>query len=1459
MWTTPRPPPPAFRGRPEEHFSPRFPRGFPPRLRGHGDRERPPFLFHGGARGPHPHFPGRGAGPFNYRNAERNLDGTWDEARACEDNQGASEDNYPEEMNQNFLRRERIQMNYRSRENPSLGYKEAELSSMGFGEREVPDKDYRSRPAPDMDYRERVGSLGDQTNREIPDVDYRNAEVSAIAYRERLPPGAMSKEREVLEYRERLALLREREAADLKQRERLAAVVLEYREREREVAALEYEQRMAAMLELRDREAVALELREREAAELLRIKREAADLLLQEREATELLALERRQREAAGIDYRDRRIPSQYLEFESTNLDFRGRETTAPVYRESGRGQDYREREETGSDYRERAALDYCEGGKAAALPYGEKERLATGFREKEAPYLEYKERGTFVKDYKNKESVDSDLRERPRSGETYKETEGYREQAKKIEYRKEDTMDLASKNRDPTEKGFRAGDSDVDSRDRKRKSLEYGEAKSAALENVATKIARLDYSENADSDYRAKESSDTDYREKESADSDYRERETADSDYRGKDNRGTGCATKTERQSAGAEYKQGNSNKDLTQNDAPAADYTKRLTPDTSGNKLESLAKREDRLTALSYKPAKVPLLSSKQTNVNPSGYKDWASAAKGSPPDTVLQLTSSKMVSAEGATNNDRKPDSCPGKLDMDFRDRPNPDPLHFGDQKATKDSVGEKPPSDLLGSRDQDMRNKDNFGQGSNGGNRKQDYWTTGYMQKEDVDLRSGKTGTTADALAKNSLLFDILQKAAQQMSQKPAQIPGKIGTEEHSLPATSIKPPVDPSKGPCPTQEAGSSREKQVGSSPAEIQFLGRQDADYRNMDYKDVDLRVKYNQDKRSVDKRTREDPQPGSKDKDYRRASLPEGATRILWMEGLPTGASREEILYALHTASKLPENVNLIGYLPGYSLGSVCVEFSLVEEAVRCMEANKGSFVFKGKKVILKYIPNSDRWNCQQCKAVNVLSKERCWQCSALRAGSDHLPVRDLVKDPKTTPVPQAQRGKKRKAKQSPVSQSPEKWKEMSPAREKNTPPNQRQGKRGPQLPESESTTVIVKGISPNSRPDSVVKALESFVQLSPRNVRIMKYRHVDQRGGNFGFIDLKSHKEAMRLVGQVRQLTPQLTIDGKQVIMELAVGQRRTEPMRNEQGKFQRGNKNMSGQGKKLRGQRKGVSYPGLSADGDSEGPSYVFDPKSGLYIDPLTDMYYDPKTQRKRDERLTRKGDPEEYESESHMRRGFREDKGSSQNEEPFKKPLPPSTSKKEQPAEPTVNPLIGLIGEYGDDSEEEEDQEQLLLPPLRRKTHSRPPPPPPPLPPAPIPPPKVVPKPAPTPAPAANSVQDKLTDWKKMACLLCRRQFPSKDALIRHQQLSDLHKQNLAIHQKIRQSEKELAYLQQREREENQSIQRRLQQAKKELEELEREEKGRRQETEEYPGINVRSPEKKKSKLSGASYR
>ncbi|XP_041638295.1 RNA-binding protein 5-like isoform X1 [Cheilinus undulatus] len=61
------------------------------------------------------------------------------------------------------------------------------------------------------------------------------------------------------------------------------------------------------------------------------------------------------------------------------------------------------------------------------------------------------------------------------------------------------------------------------------------------------------------------------------------------------------------------------------------------------------------------------------------------------------------------------------------------------------------------------------------------------------------------------------------------------------------------------------------------------------------------------------------------------------------------------------------------------------------------------------------------------------------------------------------------------------------------------------------------------------------------------------------------------------------------------------------------------------------------------------------------------------------------------------------------------------------------------------------------------------------------------------------------QDKLTDWTKLACLLCRRQFPNKEGLIRHQQLSDLHKKNLEVLRRTKMSEAELEELERKETE------------------------------------------------------
>lgn len=129
-----------------------------------------------------------------------------------------------------------------------------------------------------------------------------------------------------------------------------------------------------------------------------------------------------------------------------------------------------------------------------------------------------------------------------------------------------------------------------------------------------------------------------------------------------------------------------------------------------------------------------------------------------------------------------------------------------------------------------------------------------------------------------------------------------------------------------------------------------------------------------------------------------------------------------------------------------------------------------------------------------------------------------------------------------------------------------------------------------------------------------------------------------------------------------------------------------------------------------------------------------------------------------------------------------EDVFKKPLPPTVKKEESPPPPkVVNPLIGLLGEYGGDSDYEEEEEEEQAPPVQPQPQPR------------------------EEMTKKENEDDKLTDWNKLACLLCRRQFPNKEVLTKHQQLSDLHKQNLEIHRKIKQSEQELAYLERRERE------------------------------------------------------
>ncbi|BFZ10470.1 hypothetical protein BsWGS_13509 [Bradybaena similaris] len=73
---------------------------------------------------------------------------------------------------------------------------------------------------------------------------------------------------------------------------------------------------------------------------------------------------------------------------------------------------------------------------------------------------------------------------------------------------------------------------------------------------------------------------------------------------------------------------------------------------------------------------------------------------------------------------------------------------------------------------------------------------------------------------------------------------------------------------------------------------------------------------------------------------------------------------------------------------------------------------------------------------------------------------------------------------------------------------------------------------------------------------------------------------------------------------------------------------------------------------------------------------------------------------------------------------------------------KPEKPSVSTKPGLVASYGGDSDSGEEEDS-----------------------------------------SAALDESKLVDWTKLACLLCKRQFQSKEILNKHTQVSDLHKQNL----------------------------------------------------------------------------
>ncbi|NXA02556.1 RBM6 protein, partial [Nesospiza acunhae] len=599
---------------------------------------------------------------------------------------------------------------------------------------------------------------------------------------------------------------------------------------------------------------------------------------------------------------------------------------------------------------------------------------------------------------------------------------------------------------------------------------------------------------------------------------------------------------------------------------------------------------------------------------------------------------------------------------------------------------------------------------------------------------------------------------------------------------------------------------------------DLDFLGRQDTDYRNMEYRDVDHRLPghqmfdYEHGKSFAEGKPSKDSRPykNLQDQDYRTCPKYVKPSKLIRLGGVPETATKDDILNAFRGPDGTPvKDLRLKDYSSVTCMCWARWSFTPLSQ--------QGTLTIGGKEVTLEYTPCPEFWRCKRCKVCTVGYRSSCSYCKLPRDGeyicspelgrlkvSSNLTSKFLSWFPMASLLPQEQEPRKRdEGRERRPSQ--EKRRDMDRHQE---PPSQREAEEATPPDGGGSRTIMLKRITRFTPPEVIVGLLAPYVRLSTSSVRIMKNK-AGRMGQTYGFIELESHAEALRLLKILQNLDPPICIDGRTLEVNLATGRRR-----NDYGEH--GDNSYYGPGRRgMRDRRGGESQRRTRAQSPSDVSTYIYDPDTGNYYDPIAGTYYDPRTQR--EVTIDREPSPPPMESrrrwhgsqewtsdrkEPHSRDNRdKKDKGKSTSaktetgeekfsaEDVFKKPLPPSVKKEESAAPPkVVNPLIGLLGEYGGDSdneEEEEEEEQSQAQWL----------PPPPHPPA----------PREEQARKAKVGDDKLTDWNKLACLLCRRQFPNKEVLIKHQQLSNLHKQNLEIHMKIKRSEQELAYLEKRERE------------------------------------------------------
>uniref|UniRef100_A0A8C2WCB7 RNA binding motif protein 5 n=1 Tax=Cyclopterus lumpus TaxID=8103 RepID=A0A8C2WCB7_CYCLU len=506
-------------------------------------------------------------------------------------------------------------------------------------------------------------------------------------------------------------------------------------------------------------------------------------------------------------------------------------------------------------------------------------------------------------------------------------------------------------------------------------------------------------------------------------------------------------------------------------------------------------------------------------------------------------------------------------------------------------------------------------------------------------------------------------------------------------------------------------------------------------------------------------------------DQDYKmEQEQEEEESKTIMLRGLSLHVTEDDIRSALEQLQgPQPVDIRLMKKRTGISRGFAFVEFYHLQDSTRWMETNQTKLVIQGKSIPVHYSNRRQKfenWLCNACGLYNFRKRLKCFRCGAAKVA------------------------------------------------------------------------IILRNIAPLSTVDGILNILAPYANLSVGNIRLIKDKQTGQNRG-FAFVQLSSPLEASQLLTILQSLQPPLKLDGKTIGVDYAKSARKdsSQPDGIRASALSVASTAIAA-AQWSSSQVSGfylccfvlqshfvhvlfhmcllavsVAAPDTSAYQYDKSSGYYYDPQTGLYYDPSSQYYYNSETQ----QYLYWDSEKETYvpapaESDTSLAHGSSATNGKEPKEkkekpksksaqqiakdmerwaktlnkqkESFKSSFPGFGPSKEEerreaaaadagfflfekkvfslfvplPLIPqllikinpiTFNPLSffilqsDMVAAYNGDSDPEEGGSDR----------------------------------------AAD--EGKTTDGNRMVCLLCRRQFPTKDALLRHLQLSDLHKVRMAF--------------------------------------------------------------------------